>query len=244
MKRSLFKFKWGIVAILLVACVGKNSEISSTSGSNIIMINARKGDKEVLARLLDRIGGCQPKVVGINFYLRKKRDMTDTLLANSIARLQNVVLVSSYQNNAYFRSDPIFRINADGEGIVDLGLEDEQVTKQMVFISINDELKWSFPMTVASFYDADKSVATMHGASVDQYYEIDYVGVSNDFKVLDVNDSTWGCDLLTDKIVLVGFLGPEDNDTYAISGGVKKYSTWILGNCIKDILDGHFVSVD
>ena len=234
-----------ILAILAFGCVEKKSnDKTARLFQPIVIFNAGDEDKASIAHLLNRINTCSPKVIGINFLFGNNGQVMDTTLSNSIKGSQNAVLTSIYQDEAYFRSDTLFRSVAAGEGLIELGVDDKGiVTKQMIFVSIADELKWSFPMTVASYYDADKSVVTMHNAVADEYYEINYES-GEDFMILEGNDSTWDCSSIKDKIVLIGFLGPGSKDTYSIPGGEKKYATWILASCIRDILNGDFKKVN
>jgi hypothetical protein len=52
------------------------------------------------------------------------------------------------------------------------------------------------------------------------------------------------CSLMENKIVLIGYLGPEKENMYLIPTGERKHSTWILANCVRNILDGHFDLAD
>lgn len=238
--------KKGIVILIITALgCGKTAENNTAYVDQpIVIFNAGNEDKASIARMLSKINKCGPKVVGINFLFENSLQRADTILANTIKEAQNVVLTSINQDDTYFRSDTLFRQVAAGEGLVELGIDEHgDVTKQMIFVSVADELKWSFPMTVVSFYNADKSVVTMHNAIADKYYAINFES-GNNFTILEEGDSTWDCSTIKDKIVLIGFLGPGSKDTYLITGGERKYATWILANCVGDILNGHFVRVD
>ncbi len=241
MRQSMIGLGIKVLIVILVSCESRKPETSAVRDPDIVLVNARKNDRLSLAKLFDRISSCKAKVVGVNLLLGDRNDSVDSTIASSIQTIHNVVFVSFYQNDKYFGSDSLFQKSGVGEGLLELGVDGDQVTKQMVFISIGDELRWSFPMMVAGYFDPDVALATMQRGSND-YYEITYG--NNDFSTLDINDPSWSCNEVADKILLVGFLGPEQEDMFPIRGGEMRYSTWIIANCVRDILSGNLKESD
>lgn len=229
-----------IFTLLVLFSCENASEL--TIDKNIILVNAGHANRTEVSELLNKLTLCNPKIVGMNLVFEGRRDLlSDTLLANSIKKAGNVIMVSLPREKQIINSDSLFTQNALAQGLLYYGFTDDSiVSKQMMYISNGDDLMWSFPTTIASYFDIDHSDNIMKSAQGNQFYEIDF---SNNFQTIDITDE-FDCSSLAGKIILVGYLGPADEDTYLIPGDEKKYSLWILGNCIRNILDNHFEAVD
>lgn len=233
------------IALLIIFAGCTNQPEKKTLNSNIILVNAGNSDRVKLSAAIRSINECRPKVVGVNFVFEDGNVMSsDTLLANSLNDAGNVVLVSLMAGDSKIvTSDSLFVKHALAEGLLYYGFdENDNVKKHMLYVSVGDELFWSFPTTLASYYDIEHSDEIMNGAAGNTYYEIAYNG-DQAFKILDI-DKNMDCSQLQDKIVLVGYLGPETEDMYPVGDGESKYSTWILANCVENIINRRFVKAD
>jgi CHASE2 domain-containing sensor protein len=229
------KFKYLIVVSAVLICCKSQPELAIDNG--IILVNTGRAGRVEISEALDRLAKCRPKVVGINFvFSDRQKSSSDLRLAKSIKASGNIVLVSLLRDQDIISSDSLFVSSALGEGIIHYGVEEDgSVSKHVLYTSVGDNLVWSFPTALASFFDIGNSDHIMRSAQGNQFYKINY---QNDFKVVDINEE-FDCTLFSDKIVLVGYLGPDNKDLYLTSFGQRRYSTWILANCVQNIRDGH-----
>ncbi|MEJ7645448.1 MAG: CHASE2 domain-containing protein [Chryseolinea sp.] len=206
--------------------------------NEIILINAGLAGRNEISIALDRIAACRTKVVGINLVFPSRQEpLADIRLAKSIKNAGNVVLVSLLKDDKIISSDSLFTSSALAQGLINYGFaEDGSISAQMLYTSIGDDLIWSFPTTLASYFDINRSDEIMRAAQGNQFYKIDY---KYNFRVVDIGEE-FNCALMSDKIVIIGYLGPGNEDLYLTSSGQQRYSTWILGNCLKSIQEGHF----
>ena len=221
--------------LVLVILTGCRSQPELAIDTEIILVNAGQADRNEIASAINRLARCQPKVVGINFVFEDKKETSSDLhLAESIKEAGNIVLVSRLKDEKIISSDSLFTSYALAQGPLYYGLDnDDSIDRQMMYMSVGDDLIWSFPTTLASYFDVDVIDRIMDSGRGNTFYEIDY---RNDFKVIDIN-SDYDCALISGKMVIMGYLGPGDEDLYSTSTGHKKYSTWILANCVRNIRD-------
>jgi CHASE2 domain-containing sensor protein len=226
-----------MLMMIVVSCTVQPDR--QDQNGRILLVNAGEANRGRLASAIKRLSDCEPSVIGINFTFRSGNiESTDTLLSNAIRDAGNVVLVMlPKENDMIIRSDSMFVNSAIAEGLLYYGFdEDGAVTKQMMYISVNDDLLWSFPITLASYYDIEHSDEIMKSVAGNAYYTINQ---SNDkFEVIEI-DTEYECSWIKGKIVLIGYLGPKTEDMFTFYDA-KKYNTWILANCVEDIVNRRF----
>jgi CHASE2 domain-containing sensor protein len=229
-----------LAAFFLGGCTEQKSE--PPIDEDIILVNAGHSNRIELSNAINALSKCKPKVIAINFVFgQRKGDASDSLLYSSFKDASNVILVSLLKDQKVVSSDSLFNKAALAQGVQYYGLDDDSsVTDQMLYISVGDDLLWSFSTTIASYFDIDHSDVIMKSARGNRLYKIDY---GSNFRIIDINEE-FDHSLLKDKIVIVGYLGPEKEDMYSIPGGDKNYNTWILATCVRNILDGHFDLAD
>lgn len=168
--------KFGILISIAVAftCCTRQPELAMND--DIILVNAGHKDRKELSLAIDRLARCNPTIVGINFLFRGRQQMSDdTLLANSIKRAGNIVLASALRDGKIISSDSLFTTSALAEGLIYYGLDGGSVSKQMMYISVGVDLVWSFPTTLASYFDFDKSDHIMKSVRGNRFYEIEII---------------------------------------------------------------------
>lgn len=237
--------------------------------TNIVIINNGNTTRKALANQLEIINRYQPKVVGIDAFFKQKssRPDFDSALAYQFSQTKNLVLVVGLrQPNAdkdYFdtviKSNPIFTKYAqDGFANVITDTKNFRTVRETTPQQyVKDTLKYSFPVKIASLYN--KSAVDKLLARGNEKELINYRRNTNRYRTLDVFDVFEKQDslqFLKDKIVLIGYMGPnmktkvtEDiffsplNPNYVGKTHPDMYGVVIHANVISMILEGKYINM-
>lgn len=237
--------------------------------SNIIIINNSHLKRHQIAQIFEIINAQNPKVVGVDIMFRRpKGDQYDLPLSEAIQKMDNFVLAcdnfkgtpdgNSFDSVKY--SLPMFSDyshNAYVNMFTEPG-EFRTVRKCMPKSKVKDSTVYSFATTIANFYSPDK---TKQYLSRDNKLEIiNYKRNLNKYITLDAKEffvKAQNDDLgfLKDKIVLVGYLGPnlqtpvfEDifytpmNPKFVGKAHPDMYGVIVHANIISMILEQDFLS--
>lgn len=234
--------------------------------SNIVIINNGHLNRAEIANLVNIVNYHEPKVIGIDAMFRKpKGDELDIPLAEAFSEVENLVLVcglakpnqdDSFDTVQY--SLPMFNQYADN-GYANLYIPSDdfrtvRLAQANQFVKGKEIL--SFPVKVASFYDSDKTYKFLqrdndfevinYKRNIDKYITYDYSELERDPEAFDI---------LKDKIVLIGYLGPnledpvtEDifftpmNENYVGKTQADMYGIVIHANTISMILEQDFIA--
>lgn len=237
---------------VMSCCATKPQEISAenqealvgieTRVKEIVLVNAGERDRCKMGKLIQEISKCNPKVIGINFlFIGEKDAICDSALRTSIVNSDKVVLIEGFENGTHVESDQKFTDAAFLTGLKGLIEGEDEITRQY-FRLIDHRGKWelSFPFLLALQLDKTRA-AELSSKVSPQNYPIHLYHRIDEFTVLDYNtDFPRDCDLLEEKIVIVGYLGPNEEDIFQIPVTEKSsdtaYGTVILANIILDIL--------
>jgi len=241
-----------LFAIIMPCCVTKSHEGKAennyplpTRNSNvgdIILVNAKGVDRCGVGELIQSISKCQPKAIGINYlFVEEKEPICDSTLRAAIINADNVVLVEGFENGTHVESNSKFTSVAFLSAPNGLMQEESGVTEQY-YRMIDYRGKWeiSFPFLLALQLNKSRA-AELSSKLTPQDYTINFYHRLEEFIVLD-HDTRFSdkCNLLKDKIVLVGSLGPTDEDLYitqkTMKSSDKTYGTVVIANVILDIL--------
>jgi CHASE2 domain-containing sensor protein len=207
----------------------------------------------------------EPAVTGLDVTFEKPKEHdSDSLLAEAIASSENIVLASYFtypdedaeMMNGYVASDLLFRKDAT-EGFINFPSHETEgtirhFTPRVVY---NDKEYTGFSARIVSIYDqhayeklAGKKAKAQH---------IDYKGNTESFIVFDTDEVYPGnhkLEVIKDKIVLLGFMGPdletkvmEDihftplNRKYSGRSYPDMYGVVIHANIISTILKGSYL---
>ncbi len=241
------KIKLVIIISFCLLFVGGcvNNPQDHTNRSRVILVNIGTKDRLTLARLIDDIAKCKPKIIAIDAIFEEKDsiDHGDSVLINSIAKAGNVILSSVIKGYDIISSDSLFLKASKAQGVIIYGLDEEDlVSKFKTFVSTKDQIHMSYPVSIVSYYDLERMENIMNQTKGNQYYEI---GFDNSITVGDTlahDLIPQKCSQMQDKIVLLGYLGPLDEDSYLTRADKNKrtYSTIITANIIMNILNETF----
>ena len=205
--------------------------------TNIVLINIGLASREEIAFMLDRINAHDPKVIGIDAFFRQPKDSVgDSLLIEAMQNTNNLVLVSKVaykeesregQQTAWQESTadpdrefdtletshPMFNEHAV-TGFSNMVIE--QKASFMTVRSASLKEKWhgglepAFAVRLAEFVDPEAAREAL--AREETKEVINYHGNLHSFYHIDVDqalDETFDISVVRDKIVLMGYMGPD-----------------------------------
>jgi CHASE2 domain-containing sensor protein len=239
------------------------SEISLRE--DIVLINSGKPDRKVLQKMIDRIQDYQPTAMGIDILLEgQRKPTTDTVLANTLAKYDNIVLATrliNYQSEQdVFQLDslinPLFIENSAALGYINFISKDLRTVR---WISSKESTtkgeQQAFSVLLAQ-HISPQAVADLN-ARKNAIERINYRTPQDYFVTFDysqVLDSTVDLTYLKNKIVLIGYLGDDEwsmpmrdrfftpmNKDYTGKSLPDMYGLVIHANIIAMILDRAYI---
>lgn len=241
---------FAILAFLLLCQSCK----SQGSQEKFVIVNTKQSGRKELSELITRINELNPKVLAINLMFKtRKEDSIDNKLAHSLRSCKNLVMLSAinnYQPRQFMHQNliqvnrPEFTVNAH-TGFADLILENnESLTVREFSLSefVGGVEEFSFALRVA--YQYDSALAVAYKLRHDNYNDIDIGLRLDDFLYLEIDDFKNGLiekDQIEGKIVMLGFLGPGNDDRFVIPVPAETerniYGVQLQARLVKQILE-------
>ena len=247
---------------------------------DIVIVNIGNLNREGIAKQLDIIQENNPSVIGIDAFFRRMQDpWQDSILATSMNQIENLVLVTklNHYNASLGRfdtletSNPIFLENAH-QGFANLITPAKEQDNFKVCRSFSP-IEWTsdgkqelFALKLAQIYDPRAANRFRERQNPVEF--INYGGnivransknseFTNKFMVLDwmdVFEGNFVPEVFKDKIVILGYLGEDLNDTswedklytplnneYAGRTNPDMYGVVVHANILSMILNGNFI---
>lgn len=214
-----------LAALLLCTACTKNSnrevQINDKNGINvdsrIVLFDVKNYTRKELAQVLDKLRLKNPKVVGIDVRFESLNDNAfDTLLAESIGKLNNVLLSKYTSDDMELESNIFFTRRVVGQGAITYLADDQGVLSAYVpLIQNRYGQSLSFPSWIAYQFGRRELFASL---IVNEQSPILIDKGISDFLIL--TESIIDDIDLKDKIVLFGSLG-NANDLNEVSYTVK-----------------------
>lgn len=188
---------------------------------DIVLVNLGNLNRSEIAQLIDSIAAHTPRVIGLDaLFYRAKNPLQDVQLFNAIQRAGNVVLsckldsLNEEGNHSVIREPYSLFGSVSTSAYANLitGLDDGFRTSRTITPKeiVNDSVVWSFPSVLAQQYNPS-AFKTLNERKYDVEV-INWVGNVNCFFRFHWTDVFKGgetLDVLKDKIVIVGYLGPR-----------------------------------
>jgi len=247
---------------------------------DIVIVNIGNLNREGIARQLEIIQEHQPRVIGIDVFFRKlENPWQDSVLAVSMEKVKNLVLVTKLNHYNHNRgifdtletSNTLFIGNAQ-MGFANLITPAKEQDNFKVCRSFSP-VEWTadgrqelFALKLARIYDPDAANRFLERQNVVELinYGGNIVGsnsknseFTNKFMVLDWMDVIEGNfvpEVFKNKIVIMGYLGEDLNDTswedklytplnqeYAGRTNPDMYGVVVHANILSMILNGNFI---
>lgn len=232
---------------------------------DIVLINSGKPDRVILQQMIARLQTFEPAVIGIDILFEGDKDpVSDTLLANTFAQKNNIVLASrltdySKEKDIFEVDDnlnPLFLENVAALGYVNFISKDrrtvrlispqEQTTQGTLDAFAVQITNQYSPQAVQDLKNRNKAVERInYRTPQDHFIKYDYT---------QVLDSTLDLSYIKNKVVLLGFLGDDDwsipvkdrfftplNPNYTGKTLPDMYGLAIHANIITMILDRAYI---
>jgi len=225
---------------------------SQPTVDTIVLVNAGNAGREDLADLINSVQTLHPKVIAIDFqFSEEKHAEVDNKLIDVLSRCTNLVMpsiIDNYSAAKPFQSKlipgslPKFTKNAK-TGFANLIVEDDGLLKRFSQLEyVNGKTEYSFPLQTAYQYDSLKvrDYRPKHSNFVKVYFG-DGIRRFNRFSISDFLAGKVRESDIEGKIVMIGFLGPGDEDKFSApipgSKGLNIYGLEFHAQVVSQILN-------
>lgn len=194
----------------------------------IVLINVERLDRAGIANELSIINSFNPKVVAIDLQFSQDTEYDkDIRLMQSLDKCKNLIMVSiikgytgedvPYTSGFDYGSLPNFTTNAKtGFANTILEKDDFQTIRKFSTVeNMDGYYQYHFGVRVAMAFDSLKAVDFIKNNP--RIVDIDYQGEKRNFKIFSASqvlDKKVSRKDIEGKIVMVGFLGPGDEDKF------------------------------
>lgn len=216
----------------------KNSKLDT---SQILLVNGKNASRCELAKVFNLLAGCHPAVIGVNFVFKgKKNRFCDSLLVSSVASSNPVLLTESFDGKLLSKSfnELIEVAHSSSFTGIDLGSDGPSLYSTMT--DINGGWYLTFPILVA-LEDIGRNDSLLSTKLFRDPKTINLRFVENDFVVCPYDSlAAIPCDSIRSKIVLIGYLGPDQFDLVNVKKGnqiATCYATLALANIILELIE-------
>ena len=245
----MIRILFGLIIFVAFSCNPKvYREVVRTDkiDEDIILFNIGNISRAEIGELLIGIEKCEPLIVGIDIlFLENKKSFDDSILTEALQKVSNDIIAYKFDSNEREeRSIDRFRKFASEEGFINAEEKDGVLSHFTPVKEVGGKLHESFALKISKQWKpevelnltANKSIPLLFQRRLQQYYY---------FVREDLHDKEV-CSLLKNKIILVGFLGPGDEDKHftpirsreeEIEGKPDTYGLVIIANEIRTILE-------
>lgn len=245
------KLLFALLLSILFACNSKKADQQTAQTKefdpDIVLINIGNTDRVGIATLLAKVSKCNPILIGLDIvFFKEKKEEEDSVLESVLKIVNNDILAYAFDmEGKEERPIPKFRKQVSGEGYVNTDEIEGVISHFTPIKEINGNFYESFALTIVKHWKPDlpqdklvanKSIPILFRRTLDQYYHF----TAKDLLQPEV------CERLNNKIVILGFLGPGEEDKHLIpsvnndspSKGIKDtYGPVIIANTIRTLLE-------
>ncbi len=241
-----------LLVILLVSlrqCVTPTVELTGALDPDIAMVNIGEGDRAEIGRILQAINKYKPAVIAINaIFIGEKDHYQDSVLVEALKAIPNDILIYNVDEKGKEQhSHEKFLQQVTAEGFSRFVSEFDLVSYMMPVQKIKDSVHELFPLTIVREWKP----GFQHRLSVNKTVKINYrrqLPALNPLEPEYLYDDSVDSVFLRNKVVLVGYLGPKNEDKcYTPLRLVKdknypkdqpdNYRLVVIANAIRTILD-------
>ncbi len=213
-----------LILLLIAIALRCNSQHAE---SHLVLINVDSLDRGGIATLIHIINEFEPKTIAIDLQFVNNSEYTkDWSLFNELSKCKKLVMSSLIGNYTgedieYKRfveeSQPQFLINAK-TGFTNIIPEQDEFSTLRRFSTkeqINTKIEYHFAIRVAMEYDSIKAINFVRNNPKVVY--VDFKNGQRNFKRLtseDVISRRINPDEIKNKIIMIGFLGPGQEDKF------------------------------
>ncbi len=205
--------------ISLTSCSSQSPNVKPIGPErDIVLINIENGDRTFIAKILSKIDSIQPKVVGINIHFKSSKEgKEDSLLSIALNTLKGDILSYGVGTRGLEEHSISKFTNAvDDEGLINFEETNGLVSKMTPVKKIDEKIHMSFALKIAKLWKPTLDNSYTENKSV----PIEYSRTLNSFLIINGSDlielpiSEFDLENLKNKIFLVGYVGPNDEDMH------------------------------
>jgi len=219
-----------ILLILILSCSNREALISN----DLIIINYKDYGREEFASLIREITKCNPKFIYIDAFFEELVDQkNDSLLALAIRESNRVILPYTYVNDSVKVSSNQLFINS-----CHFQSRRPNIYTAPYVCELYNIHGTSFPIDILLKLDSELGINIIQDKKlISVGIELNLKAPKFGFNKIDADSVTVNfCNELKDKIVLVGYLGPEKVDGVEVDDNKFVYSVEILALAIAELI--------
>lgn len=242
MNKGLFKTILLLTTIISCETKSQQTKISPESRTNeIVLINADPKDRCEMGQIIESLSECNPRVIGINFIFPEQKEIgCDSKFQQAVINSGKVVLIEGFEEGKHVESHKLFRDYALRSGTTGLAQGENDLTDSYYRVfDHRGRWEYSFPMHLSLRYDTTRA-SELAAKSFPKDYPIKFYSSTQDFKTIQSKDISNNRSLIENKIVIIGYLGTEDENYFKTQqtkkSSSKTHGTVIIANVVLDIL--------
>jgi len=231
-----------LVFLFAITNCGSKSHNSRCQNFNnaITIVNVGNLDRSQIAKLVEKIQGMNPKVIGMNVLFLQKRQKNSGI--EKIIEAQNVVLQAKAEDDTLIKS--YFKNQTFGISDFITNTRTNNIDEFVLYRKVNNDTIKSFSVKILEEY------SSLYKPNLEQskYQKIDFNGNCMCFPSVDYRNIDYiNKEFIDGNIVLLGYLGEEfeaiecvsdDIDSYSsnYNNGEKMYGTIITANILYTLM--------
>lgn len=231
----------------------ENLELSTALDPRITMVNIGIGDRHYIASVLDSLSRCNPKLVLVDAFFEKRNyDDNDTYLAQAIGGVRCVLGTKGSGERQFVKSDKLFLDQALGSGLAQSFSKFGYILCYFPLRSMRGPEEAVLPhvsLSMARICDSVSAQKFEQRIQKDAEYLIQYRYTMDNFKTYDYSDLNFSCEDISDRVIILAYLGPSDEDLHQTILGFRDrtsyrrnlgdmYGSIIIANQFLNIIDG------
>jgi hypothetical protein len=221
-------------------------ELTNQVDPDIVLFNIEDGDRSFIGRMILAIDSCKPSLIAINSFFKNEKNIAeDSILEKALKITQNDILIYHVDlRGRHTNSAKKFDSLATTSGLNSIDIIDGLASHFTPIKNINGEIHESFALQIIKLWKPgfkfetrpNKQIPIKFNRTLKQYFSFD---------VSELN-KTEVRDLIKNKVVLIGYLGPSNEDKHFTpirllssfyGDDPDTYGTVIIANEIRTILD-------
>lgn len=216
--------------------------------TNIMIVNIGTADRKKIAEMLNRVIAIHPRAIGADILFDQAKGSVDTSLKTILRAHPEVVLAQQVTVGKVLPN--YFSVGKGAVGYVNFELESQNVIREFSpFITLGGKEYLSFDAAILK--QADKSKFEELANRKNETEVINYTRAEDKFIVLNGADSTKDFSILKNKIVLMGYVSPQNdiedkhftplNQKFTGKGTPDLNGVFIHANIISMALENNYV---
>lgn len=232
-------------ALLFVACKSKENTSPADDGMDpdIVLVNIEKGDRAFIGSLIKAVDSCQPAVIAIDaWFVASKGVEEDSVLRDALKSTnKDIVAYMIDPDMGVRKSHPKFRsfMTAEGVAVFEGGVEGITLKPILVF---NKEKHISLELRIIEMWKPDFN----YSFKPDESIPVRMLRQLDQYKHFDMQSLRAHRDELKNKVVILSYLGPDNEDKHFTplrkrksypQGEPDTYGAVIIANGIRSMLE-------